>query len=591
MNTKETLYNTYVDDINNRLPSIEKPWSKYYSEEALTGKLPECSIYEFLWQNNKDFPQDIAINYYGRLITYKELFEQIDRAASAFLALDVKPGEFVSVALPSVPEALYVVYALNKIGAVANMIHPLAGESETIAYLNEVGSRVAVLFDGGLSSIVNGISDTSVQFAVLVSVGNSLPKEMKEHFLLQHEGIPFPEGSPFILWEDFISNGFGVYPMLVRKNIDSTAIMSHTGGTTGEPKAVMCSDRNINAMIWQLAHTIPVMRQENQMAVLPPYVNYSLVNAMLEPIAQGCTSILVPDYKPEKFAQYARDYKPIFISSIPPYWEILLHSEELKDVDLSCLRYPIYGGEAMSIETEEAINKLLKKCGAPNKLGKGLGATEMVSAATLMPYNVTRGYSKPGSCGVPLPKTNCAVVDPDTCEELTYNIEGEICFSGPTVMIGYYNNAEATDDIIKIHSDGQRWIHTGDLGYIDEDGAVFVTGRIKRLMITRGTDGISAKMYPDRIEKAVSSHQAVALCCAVGIPDPVRNNIPKVFVVVKTGYEASNELTNEIVRVCKNRLPEYMVPEFIEYVSELPRTDRGKIDYCALEKRAAETGK
>lgn len=572
-------------------PSVDKPWSKYYSDEALNAPLPQCTIYEYLWKNNKDFPKDIAINYCGRLITYKELFEQIDKTASAFLALGVEPGEFVSVALPSIPEALYVVYALNKIGAVANMIHPLAGESETVTYLNEVGSRVVVLYDGGFAAIAKGIGRTSLRNAVLVSAGYSLPEKRKKQYLLNHKDIPLPKDVTFMLWDDFIKNGYGTYPMWVQKDTASPAIMSHTGGTTGEPKAVMCSDQNVNAMIWQLAHTIPVMRQESQMAILPPYVNYSLVNAMLEPIAQGCTAILIPDFKPEKFAEYVVDYKPVFISSIPPYWEILLRSEEIKNTDLSCLRYPIYGGESMSCEIEEAVNQLLQSCGAPNKLGKGLGATEIVSAATLTPYNVSRNYNKSGSCGVPLPKTNCAIIDPDTGLEMTYNEEGEICFSGPTVMIGYFHNPDATDDIIKVHSDGERWLHTGDLGYIDEDGAVFVTGRIKRLMITRGRDGISAKMYPDRIEKVVCAHPAVDSCCAVGVPDLSRNLVPKVYVVVKKDIKVSACLANELKRICKNALPEYMVPEYFEFLDELPRTDRGKIDYRALEQLAQSVNK
>lgn len=564
-------------------PSIDKPWSKYYSDEALNGSLPECTIYEYLWENNKNFPNDVAINYYGRLITYKEMFAQIDKTASAFLALDVEPGEIVSVALPSIPEALYVVYALNKIGAVANMIHPLAGESETVHYLNEVESRVAVLFDGGFSYLVNGIGLTSVKHAVLVSAGCSLSPEAKAAFSAHNPSPSFPAGGPFVLWDDFIKNGHGIFPLWVKKDCKTTAIMSHTGGTTGEPKAVMCSDHSVNAMVWQMAHTIPVMRQESQMAILPPYVNYSLVSSMIEPIAQGCTAILIPDYKPEMFAEYARDYKPVFISSIPPYWEILLRSEDIRSTDLSCLRYPIYGGEAMTTELEEAVNQLLLSCGAPNKLGKGLGATEVVSAATLTPYNAPRSYNKPESAGVPLPKTNCAIVDPDSNEELTYETEGEICFAGPTIMIGYYNNLEATDDIIKIHADGQRWLHTGDLGYIDKDGTIFVTGRIKRLMITRGKDGISAKMYPDRIEKVVSTHPAVDICCAVGMPDLIRNLIPKVYVVVKDGIKDTDTLTEEIITICRETLPDYMVPEHIEYLDSLPRTDRGKIDYRALE--------
>ena len=569
-------------------PSIDKPWMKYYSEEAINAPLPECTIYEYLWENNKNFPSEIAINYYGKLITYKELFDQIDKTASAFLSLDVQPGEYVSVALPSIPEALYVVYALNKIGAVANMIHPLAGEAETILLLNEVESRIAVLFDKGYELAANGIKKTHVEHTIVISAGCSLPPIKKKLFSLKSKKAYLPNSDHFMYWEDFIKRGQGAPFLQCKKDIYSAAIMSHTGGTTGEPKGVICSDFSINAMIWQIAHTFPIIRQENQMAVLPPFVNYSLVNAMLEPIALGSTAILIPDYKPEKFAEYARKYKPIYISSIPPYWEMLLKSKKIKKCDLSSLKYPIYGGEAMNPELESAVNQVLLSCGAPNKLMKGLGATEVVSAATLTFLVDEKENEKDGGVGIPLCKTTCAIIDPDNGEELTYDKEGEICFSGPTVMIGYYNKPEETASIIKVHSDGQRWLHTGDLGYIDQDGAIFVTGRIKRIMITRGKDGISAKMFPDRIENAVCTHPSVEQSCAIGFPDAVRNLIPVVFVILKNGSAPSDQLTNEIIATCKEMLPEYMVPEKVEYCADFPRTTRGKIDYRALEEMAKE---
>ena len=560
-------------------PSIDKPWLKYYTEEAIYTPLPECTIYEYMYENNKAYPNDIAINYLGRNITYKELFERIDNTARAFQALDVQPGEIVTVALPSLPEAMYVIYALNRIGAIANMIHPLAGCKETTHYLNEVHSRVAVIFDGALDDIVNGIEETAVEKVIVVSPADSLPIILKLGYYLKNRP-PRLDDRVFESWKSFIQKGLDTAIHEGKKDCNEVAIISHTGGTTGEPKAVMCSNQSINSLIWQIKHSLPVVRQERQIAVLPPFINYSLVNSMLEPIALGNTAILIPKYVPERFLDYVNKYKPTWVCSIPPYWEAMLNSGDRKKSDLSCIKYPIYGGEAMEPQLEERINEFLLAHRCPNVLAKGLGMTEIVSAATLTPF----GQNKVNSVGRPFPRTNCCIVDPDTVNELPYGEEGEICFSGPTVMLGYYNQPKATEDIIRTDSYGVRWLHTGDLGYIDEDGFLYVTGRIKRIMITRGADGISTKMYPDRIEEVINSHPAVKICCVIGVPDVERVNYPKAFVELEEDSMQSSELSNEIKRFCRESLPEYLIPEVVEFVQALPRTDRGKIDYRKLEK-------
>ena len=563
-------------------PSIDKPWLKYYSEEAIHAPVPDCTIYEYLMRNNKEFPKDIAILYLGRKITYRELFQKIDETAAAFAALGVKPGEIVTVALPSIPEALYVVYALNKLGAVANMIHPLAGEQEMVNYLNEVESRVAVLYEGSYAIVKNRLEETAVEHAVVVSAGESLPLGIRQLFFLKSPRAKLPAGAGLQSWPAFIQGGRGVVVTGFAKDPQALALISHTGGTTGEPKGVMCSDRNVNALIWQLICNFEYVRQLACLVSLPPFVNYSLIDSMLAMLVIGFKVALIPDYKPEKLGAYIEKYKPYHISSIPAYWEALLKIKDIQSVDMSCLRYLYYGGEAMSVENELAVTALVQSCGAKGELCKGLGSTEMMAAAT----QTYADCNAEGSAGVPLVCTNCKIVEPDTTEELTYGQIGEICFTGPTLMMGYYNKPEATDAIVKHHADGQRWLHTGDLGYLDDNGVLYVTGRIKRILMTKGRDGNITKIFPSRIEKTVSEHGAVAVCCAIGVPDAARINIPVVYVVCKPEAGEREQITEQILALCRKELPDYMVPEAVRYRDDLPRTPRGKIDYRALETEA-----
>lgn len=567
-------------------PSIDKPWLKYYSEEAINAPLPECSIYEYLLEKNSDFPKDIAINYLGRKITFGELFKRIDETAAAFAAVGVKPKEIVTLALPSIPEALYCIYALNKIGAVANMIHPLAGRREIINYLNEVESRVAVLFDGTYKLLECDLSETRLDHAVIVTAGESLPFGIKQIYAIKNKP-PKLTGPKTVTWRSFVTAGMGTPIPKVKKDIYDTAVISHTGGTTGEPKGVMCSDRNCNALIWQIGQTIEHKRQERMLLVLPPFINYSLVNGVFEPFSFGHTVIMLPKYEPEKLVNYIRKYKFNHTNTIPAYVEYLLNSKIKDREDFSCLNFIYCGGEAISIAMEKRINAILLSHGAHYPLGKGLGSTEMISSAALTTVN----NNVPGSVGSPAPRVNCGIFAPEGGEELQYNEAGEICFSGPTVMLGYYKKPEETAKVVHIHKDGQRWLHTGDLGYIDEDGVLFVTGRIKRIIMIKGKDGNISKLFPDRIEKAVGTHPAVRACCVVGVPDEKRINYAKAYVELNEGFTPSEELAREICRACKDKVPDYQVPEEGEFFPVIPRTERGKVDYRALEKLSAEKGR
>ena len=559
-------------------PSIDKPWLKYYSEEAKDAPLPECTIYEYLVENNKDYPSDIAINYLGRKITYKELFENIDKAAAAFLKVGVKEKEIVTVALPSIPEALYCVYALNKIGAVANMIHPLAGKNETIDYINEVQSRIVIIFDGAYETIADAIGKSSAEKVIVASPADSLPLALKIAYKLK-VSKPKYERSFFKEWKRFIHEGEGTTVKAVKKDCHEMAIISHTGGTTGEPKGCMLSDYNVNALAYQLVCNFEYDRQGSCLSVLPPFVNYSLVDSMLAMLDIGYTVILLPRYEQDKICAYIKKYRPNIILSIPAYWEAIINCSGNTEVDMSCLEQIYYGGEGMSNESEKEIDQLLKRNGAKTELCKGFGATEMTAAAT-QSYPQCNPI---GSVGIPLVKTNCKVVDPETYVEKNYMQDGEICFQGPTLMLGYYENEVASNEMIRLHEDGQKWLHTGDIGHIDENGVLYVTGRIKRIFMTKGKDGSITKVFPDRIEKAIYAEESVELCCAVGISDETRINYPKAIIVLKKGFEKNEETKQRILNICKDSLPGYMVPDEIEFRDELPRTARGKVDFRVLE--------
>ena len=566
-------------DRQTRYPSVDKPWLKYYSEEAINAPLPECTIYEYLVENNKDYPSDIAIIYLGRKITYKQLFENIDKTAAAFLKVGVKEKEIVTVALPSIPEALYCVYALNKIGAVANMVHPLAGKEETLNYFNEVQSKIAVIFDGAYGTIAEDIGQTSVEKVIVASPADSLPVALKIAYNMKVKR-PRLDGRVFQSWKAFIQDGRGTSVKAVKKDCHEMAIISHTGGTTGEPKGCMISDYNTNAEIWQVGMTMYPARQECMMAVLPPFVNYSLTNGMFEPLAFGMKLVLLPKYEPLKFADYVVKYKVNHLNTIPAYCEAILQIPEIEKKDLSSLKYVVYGGEGMTEEVENSVNQILKKCGCKYALKKGLGMTEATSAVSAT-FESVNDFE---SVGIPFPKMIIKTVVMDTLEETKYGVDGEICISGPTIMQGYFKKEAETAEIIREHSDGGRWLHTGDLGHITENGIIYVTGRIKRIVMTKGSDEQVTKFFPDRIEKAVSQHPAVELCCVIGVPDTKRINYPKAFVVCKSKSDEKASVKKELQEICKQSLPDYMVPEEIEFMDDLPRTVRGKIDYRVLEK-------
>ena len=536
-------------------------------------------MFDLIYENNKDYPNELALKYMDIQVTFAEMWEHIEEVVKALNALGVREGEIITIAMPNTPEFVYLAYAINRVGAVMNIIHPLPGKEELHGYLEEAQSRFFFMFDGTYAIIKDSLKQTPVQKAIVVSPAYSLSAIKRTLYKLAK--FPKLDKSMCIDWDTFLKNGKNAPAHTVKKDPQKMAVISHTGGTTGDPKGVMLSDYAMNSVAYQVWQTFDLAdrRQLTILVVLPPFVNYSFVNGIHEGLTMGDTLALLPEFKPEDFADYYKQYKPNVINSIPQYCLAMLNDPKLKDMDLSELKYVVAGGEAMDATAEAELNAFLKDHGADIQVTKGYGCTEFTSVVTYTYPEVNFLHS----VGIPFPFVNVKIVDPDTNEELPCGERGELCVTGPGLMLGYYNNQEATDDIVKVHEDGQRWLHMGDLGFVDEDGVVFITGRIKRIIMTKGDDGNVTKMFPDRIENAINKCEDVNASCVVGVKDDERIHYPKAYIELKESFTNEALAREHILEICQKKLPGYQVPVEIEFMSELPRTERGKIDYKALD--------
>lgn len=560
-------------------PSIDKPWMKHLSKRAKGLQVPEGTMFDQIYENNKDYPNELALKYMDIQVTFAEMWEHIEEVVKALNALGVREGEIITIAMPNTPEFVYLAYAINRVGAVMNIIHPLPGKEELLGYLEEAQSRYFFMFDGTYAIIKDDLKNTSVEKAIVVSPAYSLAPIKRK--LYQLAKFPKLDKTMCIDWKAFLKNGVNSPATTGKTDSDAMAVISHTGGTTGEPKGVMLTNRAMNSVAYQVWQTFDLAdrRQLTILVVLPPFVNYSFVNGIHEGLTMGDTLALLPEFKPEDFADYYKQYKPNVINSIPQYCLAMLNDPKLKDMDLSELKYVVAGGEAMDATAEAELNAFLKDHGADMQVTKGYGCTEFTSVVTYTYPEVNFLHS----VGIPFPFVNVMIVDPDTNEELPCGERGEICVTGPSLMLGYYKNQEATDEVIKVHADGQRWFHMGDLGFVDEDGIVFITGRIKRIIMTKGDDGNVTKMFPDRIENAVNKCEDVNASCVVGVKDDERIHYPKVYIELKDETMDKDLAREHILEICRKKLPNYQIPVEIEFMRELPRTERGKIDYKVLD--------
>ncbi len=562
----------------------EQPWVGYYSEENKKIKFTKKTIYEYMVDcvgKDTDFA---ALNYFDTRMSFGEFFEKIEYAARGLRSFGVKQGDIVTICAPNMPEAVIAFYAINKIGAVADMIHPLSSGPEIQRYLKESKSRVLILVDIAYEKVADLLDDTLVHKTIIVSPNDYMPKGLAFGYFITR-GIktkkPNFGDSDFISWSNFLFKGHAYNkPYTSTMKSDDLAVILHSGGTTGKPKGIMISNFNFNAESQQGGLVIPTVKPKDKiMGILPNFHGFGLCISIHTALCFRVEVILVPEFDGKRFHRIMKKYRPNVLVGVPTLWEAMLSNKRFDDVDLSDLKYMISGGDNLTIAMEQKVNDFLHTHNAKISITKGYGMTESVAASAY----TFEGTNEPGSIGIPMVGTDFVICNPDTEEVMPFGEEGEICVSGPTVMMGYLNNKEETDKVLRKHKDGKVWLHTGDLGYITPDGIIYFTQRLKRMIVSSGFN-----VYPNMIEEVIEKHPDVAKCCVVGVPHPYKMHVPKAFVVLKNGVKPSSKIKKDIKDLCKKNLAVYSVPKEYEFRDNLPKTLLNKIDYKKLEAEELE---
>lgn len=553
-------------------------WLSYYSKEERKIEFSKDTIYDFLCNQvgvDKDF---YALNYFGYRMTYNELFDKIDDTAKSLKVLGVKPKDIVTICMPNTPEAVIAFYAINKIGAVADMIHPLSSEEEIMNYLIESKSKIMFLVDFNYTKINKIINKTNITKIIMLNINSSMPIGLKIGYQIT-KGIknkkPKLNDNKFMNFTEFILKGITYNKGFeYKKDCYDPAVILHSGGTTGKSKGVLISNYAFNALAMQGGVNVQKMQPKDKIVtILPIFHGFGLGVCIHCPLSLKVETILVPEYDSKRFHNMLKKEKPQLIAGVPTLWEGMMDNN-YNDVDFSNLKYMVSGGDMMSISMENRINKFLKNHGANIKISKGYGMTES-TAAVVYTFDDT---NEPGSIGIPMIGNHVKIIDTITKEEVEDGTEGEIIVNSPTLMIGYHNNDEETKKAFTKDKFGKTWFYTGDLGYIAKDGLIYFTQRLKRMIVTSGFN-----VYPSRIEEIIESHYAVKKCCVVGKPHPYKMEVAKAIIVLKNNKESYSKIKKEIKELCRHKLALYSQPYEIEFVKFLPKTLYNKVDFKKLE--------
>lgn len=562
--------------------SEQRPWLAFYDSKYINQTLPACTAFEYVCQQNKGRLNETALEYFGRKITYADFIVQVKRTTAALRAMGVQKGEILTVVSVMTPEIIYLFYAADRMGATLNLVDPRYSAEGIHDYITEVNSRILVCLNVTYDRCVQAAKRTHVEKVLVLSPANSLPMPLQLGYKMKN-----PDrnryASNVIHWNDFIQKGKGQNTTAEPFDPAHACVVVHTGGTTGSPKGVMLSDSNFNAIAQQFAAFDQLMcRGQKLMNIMPPFIAYGYACGVHLPLSLGLTVLIVPNLDPAKLGSLVLKHKPEHMFGVPSHYQQMAADPKLKDADLSFIRNYAAGGDSIAQGAEQTVNDFLAAHGAQYAMAKGYGMTEVSSAAT-----AAAGHNnKPGSVGIPLVNMLVSVFDPGTDHELPIGQRGELCISGPTLMLGYYGMPEETANLLRRHSDGRVWAHTGDLGYMDEQGFVYVESRIKRIIIRH--DGF--KVFPSMIENVISRHPAVQQCSVVGCADKehVQGRLPFVYLVLEPSAVAKKkQIIRELREMCAEGLPEYVQPIAYKFISSMPMTPIGKVDYRRLEEEVS----
>ena len=560
--------------------SSNAPWTAFYGNTPASLAYPDMTMYQILRETALKYPENTAYVFMGKKTTYASFLKRIEAAARGLTAMGIGKGDRVTICMPNTPQALDCFYALNRVGAVPNMIHPLSAAREILFYLNFSRSKAILTLDQFYDKVASITEELENPTTILIAkIGDELPFPLNVVYPHTKGGKhPLPK-TGYRFWYDVVAGGKGAALPADEGNADDCAAVLYSGGTTGTAKGIQLSSRNFNALGLQ---TIAASGYEGiagmkMLSIMPVFHGFGLGIGIHTALIGGATCILVPQFSIKTYADILVKQKPNLIPGVPTLFEALLRAEGLEKADLSFLRGIFSGGDSLSPELKKKVDAFLKDHGCAEQIREGYGTTECVTASCLTP----KDYARTGSIGVPFPDTFYKIACVGTTEEVEAGVEGEICISGPTVMLGYMDNPEETAQTLRQHADGKIWLHTGDLGCMDADGFVYFRQRIKRMLITNGYN-----VYPSQLENIIDGHEKVLISCVIGVRDAQRGQRIKAYIVPMPGIEPNDALKAEILDYCKEHISKYALPREVEFRTELPKTLVGKVAYRVLEEEA-----
>jgi long-chain acyl-CoA synthetase len=552
----------------------ERPWLRYYGAVPASIDYPPITLYEAVAATAQRSPEAVAWDFFGTTATYRELLESIDTAAAVLASLGLKAGDRLLISMPTAPAGVIAFYAANKLGAVPALIHPLSTAPEIEHYLNASGARVALTLDAFYGVLAQAKPKRPLERIVLARIGDYLSPLKRFGFWLTkgRKIAPVPADQRVRWWKDLMAASHPAAPRASTSTDDAAAIL-FSGGTTGVPKGIVLSNRNLIAEGMQAAAWGGMTGGDSILAILPIFHGFGLGVCVNAAFMAGGKSILVPQFSAEIVARLLKSARPNLLVGVPTLYDALSKDPSLAGSDLSCLRACFSGADTLPRPVKERFEALVASHGGKVKLLEGYGLTEAVTAIMAMPLTEYRE----GSIGIPFPDMDARICRFGTTDELPPGEEGEICIAGPAVMAGYLDDPQATAETLKVHADGRTWLHTGDLGRRDDDGFFYFTVRAKRMIKSSGFN-----VYPAQVESVLYQHPAVAEACVIGVPDEAQVERVKAVVVLKDAAQESEATAQEMIDFCRERLIKWSCPREVEFRRELPKTRVGKIDFKVL---------
>ncbi len=563
--------------------TVKTPWYSFLGETPAHLDYFQGSIFEKIKLIADEYPDKVAFDFMGKKTTYRKLIKMIEACAKSLKTIGIREGDKVTIAMPNCPQAIYMFYAVNLVGGIANMVHPLSAEKEIEFYLNESESLTVITLDQFYNKIESIRKNTKIVNVIIARIRDELSKPIKAGYMLTENWKikKIPKDAPVIQWKDFLRLGNACFwNYAVKRTANDPAVILYSGGTTGGTKGILLSNLNFNALSAQIVAMNPMFKPGDKMlAAMPIFHGFGLGVCIHSMLANGGRCILVPRFTAKSYAKLITKYRCNFIAGVPTLYEALLRLPSMNKADLSCLKGVFSGGDSLSIELKKKFDKFLADHNASIQIREGYGTTECVTASCLTPLTL----AKEGSIGLPFPDTYYKIVEPDTENELPYGEEGEIVLAGPTVMQEYIRHPVETAKTLRKHADGFTWVHTGDLGYMDKDGFIYFKGRIKRMIISSGYN-----IYPAQLENILDSHELVHMSCVIGVHDSLKMQKVKAFIMVKPGVPANETTKTAILNFCKKNIAKYALPYDIEFRDSLPKTLVGKVAYRVLEEEEAK---